>query len=958
MSITNYTPNKCGYRIGNLKKVVYLFSSATNDVYIDNGEAYVLNENGNFQRLSGTAISFNEVTNHDYRYKFTKTVSVTVDGFANLSRLSGKYYVVLEDEYGLFWLVNYDFPSLVTYTYTLEDGVEETEFTFQAVSNFPTLKFNVNMSKGADECKTYRLVKVDSLKVLDKKHATISESAHTVYGYSNSVYKTVDFLKGSCSLTETFDGMKVSTSLSFGVDMDAYKSSWQYNLDEYKDNKYVAVVDNHLACGFEMGLLPSYNAQGLSDVGQYDTFVITLSGSSQNGSIWANSWSEESLAPIYTWRVSDEWTCTPTIYRWWVNPDTTDYACVGVSKHYMEYYQYSTDDGETWKNVVPQQSRTSDEVIEAKSVDCGYVEGSAITYTATAKLAETNSYNDTDSAIRRNAFMGVDGSISITNHTFEDGVGRIEFSDDVIGIRYYAFANCSGLTSINIPQSCDYIGSMAFYKCVNLRSVSLNDGLKKIGGDYIENYLTVGSTFRGCYSLSSVTIPDSVESIYDQTFVGCSAMTSAYIGSGVTTLGAWIFDGNSLTSATITAVNVPSRPTRPLEFYGPTFNDSSGCPIYVPCESVYKYRSYPTWDASRVTGIPPCTNNVKLAASSNSGQYYEIEFDGSTELTSGNVRTIYAQNSSHLKYVVGDGVTSIGASAFDAEDIYYGVDSVYLPDSVTSIGARAFRYASYGVSIPSGVTSIGASAFEEANMESVTIPASVQYIGNRAFYSVNNILSEMTCLATTPPTLGGGLFYTQSPIIRVPCESIDAYRAAWSQYAAYISPIPPCEWTPSNYKLYLKYRNGDMYIPPCDSSTTISSGDTRPNRFYTNYMTELHIGDCITTVGARAARDFNGLTAITISDSVTTIDAYAFSCSYLKKLDIGSNITSIGNNNWFNTNSNLVVTITALTPPTLGSNIEFTTTKTTIYVPQTSLNAYKTASGWSSYASIIQPIPE
>lgn len=954
--ITNYTPNRCRYNIGNLKKVAYIFSSADNKVYIDNGEAYVDNLNGTLQAITNTSISFTETASYNDRFQFVKEVSLTVDGYVNLSALNGKYYVVLEDEHGTYWLVNYDFPSFVTYTYTLEDGTEETVFKFSALSNFPTLKLNISVAS-ARPCKSYSLVKVDKLKMLEKRYASLSESAHTVYGYSNAVYKTVNFLKNSLVMTEEFDGSNVNTSIAFDVEFDEYKSSWHYNLLEYQNNKYVAIVNGHLACGFEMGLVPSYNAQGNHEVGLSDKVTITLNGSSQKGSIWADSWSEVSLEPQYTWRITKEWMCTPTIYRWWVNPDTSDYACVGVSKHYMEYYQYSTDDGETWKNVVPQQSRISDEVIEERSVDCGWVEGSAITYTATAKLAETNNYRVTDSAVRRGAFMGRDGSISITNHTFEDGVGRIEFSDDVIGIRYFAFANCSGLTSINIPQPCEYIGSMAFFNCVNLRSVSLNNSLKRIGGEYINNYNTAGSTFRNCYSLSSVTIPDSVENIYDQTFGGCSAMASAYIGSGVTIMGSWVFDGNSLTSATMTAVNVPSLPTSPIQTYDPPFSDSSGCPIYVPCQSVYKYRTSPKWDASRVTGIPPCTLNVKLAASSGDS-YYEIEFDGSTELTNSNVRAIYTQDSSNLNYVVGDGVTSIGNRAFDGEDIYGGVSSVYLPDTVTSIGNYAFRYANYDVGIPDTVTSIGISAFEEANMYSVTIPASVQYIGSRAFYSVNNKLSQMTCLAATPPTLGGSIFNTVPPIIKVPCESIDAYRSAWSQYAAYISPIPPCEWTPSVYKLYLKYVDvaSDMYVAPCDGSATISSGNTRPDRFYTNYMTELHIGDCVTSVGARVVRNFSRLTAITISDSVTTIDAYAFDCEYLKTLYIGSSVTSIGNNNWFNTNSNLVVTITALTPPSLGSNIEFTESNTTIYVPQASLNAYKTASGWSTYASIIQPI--
>lgn len=71
----------------------------------------------------------------------------------------------------------------------------------------------------------------------------------------------------------------------------------------------------------------------------------------------------------------DSQDCQPSnpIYRWQINTATTDYACVGVDKHYKEYYQVSYDEGATWQNVTPSSSRTSSSVIEYNSMDCGYV---------------------------------------------------------------------------------------------------------------------------------------------------------------------------------------------------------------------------------------------------------------------------------------------------------------------------------------------------------------------------------------------------------------------------------------------------------------------------------------------------------------------------------------------------------------------------------------------------------
>lgn len=109
---------------------------------------------------------------------------------------------------------------------------------------------------------------------------------------------------------------------------------------------------------------------------------------------------------------------------------------------------------------------------------------------------------------------------------------------------------------------------------------------------------------------------------------------------------------------------------------------------------------------------------------------------------------------------------------------------------------------------------------------------------------------------------------------------------------------------------------------------------------------------------------------IEIPDSVTTIGQYAFYRGYgsymgtKERIVIGSGITSIGNyafgtNEKWSTVDN-IITCKATTPPTLGTNAFYngtTTYITAIYVPAESVNAYKSASGWSNYTSVIQAIP-
>lgn len=119
--------------------------------------------------------------------------------------------------------------------------------------------------------------------------------------------------------------------------------------------------------------------------------------------------------------------------------------------------------------------------------------------------------------------------------------------------------------------------------------------------------------------------------------------------------------------------------------------------------------------------------------------------------------------------------------------------SVEIGDCVTSIGNEAFYYCSglASVTIPNSVTSIGDSAFEDCrSLTSIDIPNSVTSIGDRAFFRCSS-LTSITIFATTPPTLGDYVFdITNNCPIYVPCESVDAYKEAWSDYASRIQAIP------------------------------------------------------------------------------------------------------------------------------------------------------------------------
>lgn len=123
-------------------------------------------------------------------------------------------------------------------------------------------------------------------------------------------------------------------------------------------------------------------------------------------------------------------------------------------------------------------------------------------------------------------------------------------------------------------------------------------------------------------------------------------------------------------------------------------------------------------------------------------------------------------------------------------------------------------------------------------------------------------------------------------------------------------------------------------------------------------LTTCSIGNGVTSIGTSAFGGCSGLTSINIPDSVTSLDQSAFhNCTSLTSVTIGSGCTTIGNTCFGNCGNISTFTCKATTPPALGGAAFGDTTITRIYVPASSVNAYKSANRWSDYSSIIEAIP-
>ena len=285
----------------------------------------------------------------------------------------------------------------------------------------------------------------------------------------------------------------------------------------------------------------------------------------------------------------------------------------------------------------------------------------------------------------------------------------------VTGIGRMAFASCTTLTDVTIPDSVTSIGDWAFSDCDAIVNVKIPDTVTYLG-EY---------AFRSCSSLTSVHIPKGIKTIEMRAFLCCSSLESLTIPENITSIGLGAFSlCKKLTDVTIPG-NVKTVGegafSNCTELLNVTISDgvtSIGKSAFASC---YLLKSITIADSVTSIGDDAfywCSNltNVKLPKNLGKINSYTFRFcKGLTDIS------------------IPDGVTSIDRCAFMGCE---ALTKVIIPKSATVIDESAF----YGckaltdVAIPEGVTTIGKEAFCGCTaLLSVKIPKSVTAIGSHAF---------------------------------------------------------------------------------------------------------------------------------------------------------------------------------------------------------------------------------
>ena len=494
-----------------------------------------------------------------------------------------------------------------------------------------------------------------------------------------------------------------------------------------------------------------------------------------------------------------------------------------------------------------------------------------------------------------------------------DGLTSITIPNSVTGIGSSAFWSCDGLTSITIPDSVTSIGDDAFSGCSGLTSIvvdsdnsvydsrdncnaiintSTNELIAGCKNTVIPNTVTsIGQkAFNYCDGLTSITIPDSVTSIGKSAFYNCSGLTNVTIGSGVTSIGNEAFWNCS----GLTSVTIPNSVTRIGQ---QAFNGCTGLTSVTIGSGVTSIGNL---------AFSNCTGLTSVTIGSGVTSIGEIAFSNCSGLTS------IVVNSANTVYDSRDNCNAIIKTS--TNELVVGCKNTIIPNTVTSIGQKAFNYCDglTSITIPDSVTSIGKEAFARCyDLTSVTIGSGVTSIGQQAFgWCIG--LTSITCNATTAPTIDNSTFQNVKTggTLRVPSGST-GYNV-WMGTGNYY--LGKYEWIiPFFAKLSLN--NGE--VVELQGNGELTQAMITP---YKSSVVGAEFGNGVTSIGNSAFRGCTGLTRVTIPNNVTSLGYGVFSgCSGLTSVTIGNGVTSIGQWAFKDCTGITSITCNATTAPTIDS---------------------------------------
>ena len=374
---------------------------------------------------------------------------------------------------------------------------------------------------------------------------------------------------------------------------------------------------------------------------------------------------------------------------------------------------------------------------------------------------------------------------------------RVTIPDTVEVVGESAFENNQKVQFVVIPKSVKRLDAYVFWGCNNLEEVVLGKGLTAV-----DEY-----SFAGCTGLKQITIPENIQSIDAQAFAGCVNLTDIYIPATVTGIAEDAFlncdnvtihaDEGSVAAqfaqklaeqknrdplVTAAPVQTPTAVSRPdTQATTEPVSTATPAPVATPVPGNVLGSTIIVGNHALVMVHPGEEKVQQGYTEPEAGQETGEEQDITAETENGKIpEWMYYRNQSVSAVTIPEGTTEIGRFAFSRSSLrtvtipegvtvidyaaFYhcdNLDNVILPDTVNTVGAKAFTHTGWlddfeensmddflisgdilvaykgnlpEVVIPDGVRVIAEEAFRNhTELKKVHLPASVTDIGNDAF---------------------------------------------------------------------------------------------------------------------------------------------------------------------------------------------------------------------------------
>ena len=409
-------------------------------------------------------------------------------------------------------------------------------------------------------------------------------------------------------------------------------------------------------------------------------------------------------------------------------------------------------------------------------------------------------------------------TVAIKSHVNIDGV-LYQVKETSLG----AFRFKNSLKKVIIPNTIETIGEETFRGCINLKEVVMGNSVKRIG------YYAFG----GCDSLKAISLPNSLRIIGASAFRGCKNLENINIPNSVTHIEYEAF-GNCISLKTIEI---------------PKSVKSIGDYIFAGCvnlQSVYFYNDIETITAAMFSN---CRNLQSIKIPDTVTKILAIAFTGCSSLKtvflSDNINTIGSgafKNCSSLDSIhIGRGIESIADHTFEG---CRSLRSIYIPDNVTSIGKSVFRDCINleTVYLGRGIKSIDELAFviidNEKYVEIIEKMAEtgVWFDNYEDFYNATtcNPLKDIYCYNSYPPSLTPRInespsFWYYDATVHVPLGSKIKYQndTEWKNFMNIVEDLPT-----NIIDTRIKKDNTNQTIYRITGEQINSKDEVNPNNIY------------------------------------------------------------------------------------------------------------------------------